>query len=359
MVLFRKPVTSPGATANARIGAWRGFSPGEYGVNLQFGVANPPPSGNLGQTYVSGMPTGRLPVNRALGGQPPGARDDGVPGRTVSRARGNPDVSTIPVNRPDLPYGGNSGDTVPQFGANRRLGVGQESSWRGGAYFANDKLMTMDRHAFLARGSELSGRKSGNTDPPMDGPARPSLRVVNRTINYQQGTDATRDQDDLTRGYARTPDGKYFMGTQGDAWTPVYGGTPGLYQPYGTYQGIGNVPVQGIQSRVEQGAPGDGPQSFKPGPPHGLHSPTLPDYMQTLGYYMAVPQMRLPRIDRPSNSTIGGQSYSQTIQPQGQTGTAAQQASGQSTSNAGAGVNWQLRKRAGWRGQSGGGNGNQ
>ena len=346
-------VTNHGGPSNARLGAWRGFSPGEYGVNLAFGVANPPPNGTLGQSYVATMPTGQLPPNRALGGQPPGAGTTGVPGRRTALAAGNPDVSTVPQNQPDLPYGGNSGDTTPQFGRSRVLGVGQESSWRGGAYFANDKMMTMDRHAYLSRGNELSGRNSGQTDPPMDGPARPSLRLVQRTINYQQGTDTTRDQDDLNRAYARTPDGRYFMGTQGDAWTPVYGGTPGMYQPYGTYQGIGNVPLQGIQSPVIQGAPGDGPQSFKPGPPHGLHSPTLPDYVQTLGYYMAVPQMRLPRIDRPSNSTIGGQSYSQTVQPQGQTGTTAQ------TSTNNSGVNWQLRKRVGWRGQAGGGNGNQ
>jgi hypothetical protein len=348
-----------GGVANARLGAWRGFSPGEYGVNLTFGTANPPPGGNLGQTYVASMPVGQLPPNRALGGQPPGAGTTGVPGRQISKAEGNPDASTVPQNQPDLPYGGNSGDTVPQFGKSRILNVGQESSWRGGANFANDKLMTMDRHGFLKRGNELTGRKSGYTDPPMDGPSRPSFVLVNRTINYQQGTDATRDQDDLGRPYARTPDGKYFMGTQGDAWSPVYGGTPGLYQPYGTYQGIGNVPLQGIQSPVIQGGPGDGPQSFQPGPPHGLHSPTLPDYMQTLGYYMATPQMRRPRIDRPANSTIGGQSYSQTVQPQGQTGTVASQSSGQNMSSAGAGVNWQLKKTGGWRGQAGSGNGNQ
>lgn len=341
-----------GGVASARLGAWRGHSPGQYGVNLQFGVANPPPNG-LGQTYVATMPTGQLPPNRALGGQPPGAGTTGVPGRMVQRAVGNPSVSTVPVNDPQLPYGGSPGVGNSQFGRPRVLNMGQESSWRGGANFANDKLMTMDRHGFMKRGNELSGRRSGNTDPPMDGPSRPSLVLVNRTINYQQGSDATRDQDDLNRAYARTPDGKYFMGTQGDAWTPVYGGTPGMYQPYGTYQGIGNVPIQGIQSPVVQGAPGDGPQSFQPGPPHGLHSPTMPDYMQTLGYYMAVPQMRLPRIDRPSNSTIGGQSYSQTVQPQGQTGTRTQ------TTTTNAGVNWQLRKRTGWRGQAGGGNGNQ
>ena len=341
---------TPGGVANARIGAWRGFSPGEYGVNLQFGVNNPPPSGNLGQSYVLNMPARGIPRNPARSENMPGAGDGGIPGKAHELAAGNPDVSTVAQNVPENPYGGNSGDGVPQFGHSRVLGVGQESAWRGGVFFSNDKLMTNDRHAYLARGNELSGRLSGYTDPPMDGPARPSLRLVNRTINYQEGSDATLAQDDLSRAFARTPDGRYYMGTQGDPWTPVYGGTPGLWQPYGTYQGIGNVPVQGIQAPVSQGSPGDGPQSFQPGPPHGLHSPTLPDYVQTLGYYMAVPQMRLPRIDRPSNSKIGGQSYSQTVQPQGQTGTAAQ------TTGNNSGVNWQLRRRVGWRGQAGSGN---
>jgi hypothetical protein len=340
--MARKANNNPGANAQQRVGAWRGFSPGEYGVNLQFGVSNPPPSGNLGQSYVMGMPTATrfTNLNRVNGGQPPGTKH-GVPGDPVELAAGNPDVNTIQrgvIQRP--------------LGQPRILNMGQESSWRGGAFFANDKLMTNDRHGFMKRGNELTGRLSGNTDPPMDGPARPSFVLVNRTINYQQGSDATQNQDDITRAYARTPDGRY-MGTQGDTWNVVYGGTPGMYQPYGTYAGIGNVPVQGIQSPVGQGQPGDGPQSFRPGPPHGLHSPTLPDYAQTLGYYMAVPQMRLPRLDRPANSPIAGQSYSQFVQPQGQTGTAAQ------NTKVNSGVNWQTRKMAGWRGQSGAGNGNQ
>jgi hypothetical protein len=342
---------SPRATANQRLGSWRGYSPGEYGVNLQFGVDNPPPNKLLGQSYVLNMPTGKLPYRRAIGGQP-------AEGAVAGNASGNPDNTTIQKNVEKQPYGGSGGGGVPQFGRPRPLNVGQESAWRGGAFFSNDKLMTNDRHVIMNRGTELSGRLSGYTDPPMDGPARPAMRIINRTINWQIGSDTTANQDDLNRPYARTPDGKYFRGTQGDPWTPVYGGTPGMYQPYGTYQGIGNVPVQGIQSPVTQGAQGDGPQSFQPGPPHGLHSPTMPDYLQTLGYYLAVPQMRAPRIDRPANSTSGGQSYSQTIQPQGQTGTAIQQSSGQSLSAAGAGVNWQSRKKGGgWRGS--GSNGNQ
>jgi hypothetical protein len=334
--MARKKNVAPSAQANARIGAWRGFSPGEYGVNLQYGVMNPPPSGNLGPSAVMAMPQAKLNRPWQNATQPPGWNTQGVGGRPMYYASGNPDVSTIDESVPQLP-----------IGSPRPLNVMQESAWRGGAYFANDKLIVRDRHAYFKRGNELSGRLSGNTDPPMDGPARPSLQTVNRTINYQMGTDTTAAQDDLQRPYARNSQGMY-LGTQGDSWTPVYGGTPGLYQPYGTYAGYGNVPIQGIQSPVQEGMQGDGPQSFRPGPPHGLHSPTLPDYAQTLGYYMAVPQMRAPRIDRPSNSPIGGQSYSQTVIPQGQTGTIAQGV------RATSGVNWQTKRVTGWRGQAGG-----
>lgn len=243
---------------------------------------------------------------------PPGV-DDGVPGTPVARVSGNPAVSTVPtVAPPKTPVG----PTV--------LEAGQETDWRGGNTLGiNDKLIARDRHAFMNRGTELSGRNSGQTDPPMDGPARPSLRTVNRTINYQQGTDATAARDDLTRPYNRNSQGEY-VGTQGQGWGAIYGGVPGLWQPYGSYAGYTAGPVKGIQSPIEQGSQGDGPHSVFSGPPHGLHTQTLPDYAQTLGRYMAVPQQHAPRVDRPANSKIAGQSYSQTVVPQGQTGTVGQ-----------------------------------
>lgn len=299
-----------------------------------YGVANPPPGGNLGPSYVSGLPGGTPPI-RPLGGiGTPGSRY-GVPGRPVANASGNPSVSTDPsIPPPKEPEG-----------KPRILGVGQETWWRGGAFFSNDQLTTSDRHLMQKSGTEVSGRRSGITDPPLDGPARPSYQTINRTINYQQGTDKTANADDLERPYTRNSQGMY-VGELGTPWVPVYGGVPGLWQPYGSYQGYTAGPVKGIQSNVEQGAQGDGPMSVSSGPPHGLHSPTLPSYSQTLGYYMAVPQMRLPRVDRPSNSRIAGQSYSQTVQPQGQTGTAAQNTQNNS------GVNWAYRsvQGGGWRG---------
>lgn len=369
---------------------WRGGhgSGGAPGENLQYGVANPPPSGQLGQSYVTNMPIAQFPMRPLTGNMVPGGRT-GVPGIPVQRASGNPDVATVPENVEQNPYGGRRGGfavrqsrdnrapspprtspvdgprggdpdqkfvgAIPQFGQ-RVLGVGQESSWRGGNFFSNDKLTTRDRHELRKTGNELSGRDSGFTDPPMDGPARPSYQQVNRTINYQQGTDNDQAQDDLTRPYSRNAQGMY-LGEQGSGWIKVNGGTPGLWQPYGSYAGYCAGPVQGIQSPAAQGSAGDGQQSLFAGPPHGLHSPTMPDYTPILGYYMAVPQQRLPRIDRPSNSPIAGQSYSQYVQPQGQTGTAAQRATGQNLTLAGSGISWMSIQRKGWRGTSGIGNG--
>lgn len=314
--------------------AWRGIAQPAVPQNNA-----PQNAQSSGQTYVRGLPVPQLPVTRFTAGMP--GESTGIPGTPVGRASGNPAVSTVPsVPPPKNP-----------LGSPRILGVGQESSWRGGASLANDKLMTMDRHGMMKTGTELTGRDSGFTDPPKDGPARPSLWLVQRTINYQQGTDNDQAQDDLTRPYARNAQGMY-VGEQGSGWIGINGGVPGLWQPYGSYAGITNGPVQGIQSPVAEGAPGDGRQSLFSGPPHGLHSPTMPDYTATLGYYMAVPQMRLPRIDRPSNSTSAGQSYSQTVVPQGQTGTVVQQR----LPGVGSGVSWLATKTAGWRGQSGAGN---
>lgn len=224
---------------------------------------------------------------------------------------GNPSYVTVARNPPpELPMG----PTVLQPGQ-------QETLFRP-AQMANDKLITRDRHAFVSRGTEKTGRDSGENDPLLSGPVRPSLRVINRTINFQVGTDATAATDDLSRNYTKDNDGQW-VGTQDGAPTKIYGGVPGMYQPYGSYAGFTTGLVKGIQSSVPLGAPGDGPQTIPAGPPHGLHTATLPDYSQTLGRYMSVPQQVGGRVDRPSNSRIAGQSYSQTVQPQGQTGTVA------------------------------------
>lgn len=339
------------------MGNFRGYA-GVAGADLENAPAGPVPF-----TSPFGMPVTRVKTWHA-GGVQPGANSGGVPGTPTQRASGNPNVMTMQTSDvPDRPYGGGvNKDKYSQFGQPRPLQQGQETAVRapGNAPvgYSNDKLIAYDRHGMFKVGYENSGRNSGQTDPPMDGPARPSLWLVQRTINYQQGTDLTAATDDLNRDYSRNAQGMY-VGEQGTGWSHVYGGTPGLHQAYGSYAGIspstpGYDPVtgftEGIQSPVNQGQPGDGPQDVWSGPPHGLHSPTLPTYQQTIGRYLAIPQMARPRIDRPSNSPIAGQSFSQTIIPQGQAGTIAQ------NTRFNSGVNFNQRATGnGWRGRAAGG----
>lgn len=329
---------------------------GFRGANTYAGIAGADlenaPQGDVPFTSPFGLPVTRANIWRA-GGTEPGAGNRGVPGIAVQSASGNPDVSSVPSYGPEKsPYGGDTGpSTIPQFGRYRTLNPEQESAAPrpgrpvGGA---NDKLTVNDRHGMMKVGYENSGRNSGQTDPPMDGPARPSLALIQRSLSYQQGTDTTGATDDLSRDFTRNAEGMY-VGSQGDGWSQVYGGVPGLYQEYGSYQGVSpNSPgiSEGIHSPTPQGQSGDGPHSVWAGPPHGLHSPTLPTYSQTLGRFMDTVQMTRPRIDRPSNSPIAGQSFSQTVQSQGATGiVAASQRMG------GGGFNSRTRGN-GWRGRA-------
>lgn len=333
-------------THTARGGRWAHGNAGVEGMNLQNA---PVVNGKQQQSYVLGMPVAKMPL-RPVANYAPGD-SQGVPGTPVEYAAGNPGVQTWdtranarnpmfgsfgPAGWSDtgnakLPGDENGGD--PQ-GKVAPLMPFQEDNKLGGWSMANDKLVTRDRHVFYKVGNELSGRNSGQTDPPLDGPPRPALASINRTINWQQGTVyasqsaqpvnvVNGNADDLSRDYSRDPSTGMYIGEQGTGWSNVNGGVPGLWQPYGSYAGYTAGPVKGIQSPVEQGGVGDGPRKVFSGPPHGLHSPTLPDYNLTLGYYMAQPAQRAPRMDRPDNSTSSGQSYSQTVQPQGQTGTVA------------------------------------
>jgi hypothetical protein len=180
----------------------------------------------------------------------------------------------------------------------------------------NDKLTVKDRHGYWDTGYQRTGTNfqsgwagappnSGND--PIGQPPRPDFRLINRTVSYQQGTDTTRNQDDLTRPYT-------WLGEQGSGWGRVYGGTPGMYQPYGSR---GGIPYP-IVAPVEQGQPGDGPTLVWSGPPHGLHSTTpWKGGAQIIARFSVTPQTRPVRQDRPSNSPQAGQSYSQTVLPQG------------------------------------------
>jgi hypothetical protein len=303
---------------------------------------------------------------------PPGTTNNGVPGARASFAYGNPGVASRD-NRPQqgFNYAPQAGSPPSLGGYWRGSGVEEpggigaagvvtrdvkqpggpnggdvqghvwapgvmnppRTPWKGGANFALDGTIARDRHIMIRNMEPRTGTAESvpgnppNPDARSQGEPRPVDSMLNRSINKQQGSDNDANQDDKNRGYSTTNDGRQFIGEQGSGWSPVYGGVPGLYQPYGSYSGYtANAYGEGnqIQSPVGQGQPGDGPRKVWSGPPHGLHSQTQPDYMTSLGRYMAIPQMHAPRVDRPANSKIAGQDYSQTVQPQGQTGTVAQ-----------------------------------
>ncbi len=195
-----------------------------------------------------------------------------------------------------------------------QTGPNRQSWWRGGIQGFNDRLTVKDRHAYWDTGTQRTGNTPsipGNPPNPVtDGPTRPDLRAVNRTVSWQIGSDATRNQDDLHRPYT-------WLGEQGSGWTQVNGGVPGLYIPYGSR---GGVPYPIVDPTGGQG----GRELVWSGPPHGLHSLTFPDMGDTLQRYLVNQQQQPGRFDRPSNSPQAGQSYSQTVQQQGQTGPTGQ-----------------------------------
>ena len=224
----------------------------------------------------------------------------------------------------------------------------RESFWRGGIQGFNDQLTVKDRHAYWDTGNQKTGLEgfypagSPNAyNDPVENPPRPDLRTVNRTVSYQKGSDATRNQDDLSRGYT-------WLGEQGSGWTRVNGGVPGFYTPYGSR---GGVPYP-LVSPVEYGSPKDGPALVWGGPPHGLHTQTpWKGGAQFIARSRVIPQMRPVRFDRPSNSPQAGQSYSQTVRPQGST-RAAPRASGAGATVPGSGQGTGLGR--GWAGRQGG-----
>ena len=213
-----------------------------------------------------------------------------------TRANAMPPQSVIPLPQTSPSVAPAPRFRPPQITEPRPYQAANQSpTFRGGNAF--DELIFRDRWGQMARGTEVAGRISSMPDPPSDGPIRPSLRMVNRTWNWQVGTGQAY-ADDLTRNYTG-------VGEQGSGWSTVYGGAPGFYR-----MGPGGAPV---------GDPGQGPARVFAGPPHGLHTLYPPDGQQTQARYRARPQMVAPRVDRLSNSRIGGQTYSQWTQHQGGT----------------------------------------
>lgn len=219
-----------------------------------------------------------------------------LPGMSAGLAQTLPSTAQPPRFRP--PQISPPGQPYTAFG---QSGAGP---WRGAEDYS-DGLIFRDRSPHLDRGTEKAGRISSMPDPPMDGPIRPSLRMVNRTWNWTAGTGSAY-ADDPNRGYTQATAGNRrinFSSDNAGGWQTVYGGTPGFYRA-----GPGGPPV---------GDPAQGPGRVFGGPPHGFHTIYPPDRQQTLATFRARPQMVAPRVDRLSNSRIAGQNYSQWTRHQG------------------------------------------
>jgi len=255
------------------------------------------------------------------GADPSRAKRQPDPTSSVVGASGESDRGDHPGSYgPPLGYAGGAPRILRQDGDSGfagRLGYqgdplsyGRPSYWRGGIQGFNDSQQVRDRHAYYDAGTQRTGlQPSVPGNPPnyhSDGPARPDLRTVNRSVNPQIGSDNSLNQDDLSRPYT-------WLGQQDGTTSPVYGGVPGLVIPYGTR---GGIPYE-IRSPVAEGAPTDGPAMVWSGPPHGLHSDSIQGGRQVVERYLQTPQMRPVRLDRPANSPIAGQSYSQTVPMQG------------------------------------------
>lgn len=236
-----------------------------------------------------------------------------MPDIQAVRTYGNPFQSPGSVSRPQEPGRfPNDPSILPAAHSPENNFVGYEPS---------AATIVRDRHAILNRGNERFGRASSNgaggngPDPMKDGPARPSLRLVNRSFNPQQGY-GSPNQDDLSRGYRTVPTGQW-AGQQDGSTSQIWGGSPGLWIPYGSYGGYAAGPVQGIQG-PELNGPGDGPQLIPNSPPHGLHSDTMQNSWPIVSRFNVNAQQRPGRVDRPANSPIAGQSFSQTVVGQNQ-----------------------------------------
>lgn len=199
---------------------------------------------------------------------------------------------------PDIRPGESAGGPAPSF---RQVTTRQRARGRGpwaDTGGAQDNVIVQDRHPYLARSWEITGRLSGNKDPMTDGPARRVIRMLTRSWTMWQGSDATAFTD-VPRDYN-------LWGMQDGTVTTVFGGQKGYFRPYGTQLLTETVP-RDTSGQVQIPA----------GPPHGLHTHTSQSRKMTLKSYRVNPQQVPGRQDRLSNSRRGGQSFSQTTSQQG------------------------------------------
>lgn len=228
-----------------------------------------------------------------------------------------------------------------------------------GGGWADGRLTLRERFIAVMLGTSRQGTQeshSGVPNPQSDGPPLPEYLMDNRTLSWQIGTDLTTQEDNpgpfavTATEYVRASrsdwpvpamnvqaaDRKPFpLGTQdGVPWTTkIWGGTPNLTRSYGVRGVTGltgppaaqfALPGDGSGARVgtllDDRPAGDGPQMIKGGPPHGRHSWSVNSRKWTMARQQTIPQQKPGRNDRPNNSKIAGQSYNQTVVPEGKTG---------------------------------------
>lgn len=283
--------------------------------NAYIQTSNQPPQLGRRARALSGPVTGLAAGNSVVtsdlrgGGLPAAHPGNDNGGRTQSQTFGGLTLSTPDqLGKPRAAYGG---------------------GWRDG------RLTVRERFILTMRGTSKQGAQeshSGVPNPLEDGPPLPEYLMDNRTESWQIGQDKTT-QEDNPGPFATTQtwDGRSFpLGNQGDPWTTIYGGTPGLYRPYGargmvmgpeprTFALSGDGSGARVGTLLAPGDPSDGMQKIRGGVPHGRHSPTIPARKQTMARQASIPQQRPGRNDRPSNSKIAGQSFNQMVVHEGST----------------------------------------
>lgn len=210
-----------------------------------------------------------------------------------------------------------------------------------GGGWADGTLTYRERFVQIMRGTSRTGAQeshSGVPNPQADGPPLAEYLMDNRTLSWQIGQSNTTNEDNPGPfAVTELSDGRAFpFGTQdGVPWTSKkWGGTPGLYHQYGqrgtaegptptTFALSGDGSGARIGTLLVPGDPGDGPHEFRGGPPHGRHSHSDQSRKWTMARQSEIPQQRPGRNDRPLNSKNAGQSYNQTVVPEGQTGSGA------------------------------------
>jgi hypothetical protein len=236
--------------------------------------------------------------------------------------------------------------------------LGEPRAAYGGGW-ADGRLTLRERFVQVMLGTSRQGAQeshSGIPNPQASGPPLPEYLMDNRTLSWQIGQDKTTYEDNQgpfavtatedmqaaptypiaamnVRAASRKP---FPLGIQdGVPWsTKIWGGTPGLTRSYGVRGTTAltgppaaqfALPGDGSGARVgtllEPRPAGDGPQMIKGGPPHGRHSISVQSRKWTSARQGSIPQQKPGRNDRPLNSKLAGQSYNQTVVPEGQTGS--------------------------------------